>query len=221
MSEMAKESLKTKLKGIISESIEEIKKESTDCIAGDMDEINKIIQAEIKDCELVKGDDGNYSMEGRFVNRLHIRPKSQGIYDVLYIKDDTDRTKKLNLNIEDLKTFVKEILKSKDLNYVKKAYNKVADNTKDKVEKTENPTPFKFVKKEVNDTKNDEKNYNEKAVTKDDDLPDKPLKSVEKIKKQSEHPIKGTKPDYTYPKQKDKKLVIKPKTFKGKARKKD
>ena len=221
MSEMATASLKARLKGIISESLEEIKSESADSIEAEMEEIRTIIKAESKDAELVKGDDGNYVLEGKFPHKIQIVPQSQGIYNVLYMKDNSDRTKKLNLKFEELKTFVKEALKSKELNYVKKAYNKSVENDKDKVEKTTNPAHHKFVKKEVTNTKNDNKDYIEKSIKNDDDMPDKPMKDATKFKKQIEHPVKGTEPDYTYPKQKDKKLIVKQKTFKGKARKKD
>ena len=34
------------------------------------------------------------------------------------------------------------------------------------------------------------------------------MKVVDKIKRQKEGSLKGTKPDYTYPKQKDKKITI-------------
>ena len=221
MTEMAAASFKSKLGNLINESIEELKKDSQDSISEEMEQVNKIVKEHDKEGETVKGDDGNYTINSSFPHKFQIVPKCQGIYDVLHYKDNTDRTKKLNLSLDELKDFIKEKFKSKDLNYTKSAYNKSADNSKDKVEKTDNPTPFKFTQKKVTDSKNDNKDYNEKAVTKEDDLPDKPLKTVEKFKKQSENPVKGTKPDYTYPKQKDKKLTIKPKAFKGKARKKD
>jgi hypothetical protein len=46
------------------------------------------------------------------------------------------------------------------------------------------------------------------------------LKPVEKIKKLSDFPVKGEKASYKYPKQTDKKLTVKQKTFKGKSNKK-
>lgn len=223
--DMTKENLKNKLKQLVKESIEEIKYEAKDCIAGEMEEINKIVKEYSKDCELAKGDDGNYALEGKFPHRLHIRPQSEGIYDVLYFKDNTDRTKKLNLNLEELKTFIKDALKSKDLNYVQKAYNKNAENSKDKVEKVENGIRHNILtKKEVKDVKNDNKDYNEQAVKDEKDLPvNNPYREVGKFKRQNENPVKGTKPDYTQPKlsKKDSKLTVKPNTFKGKTRKKD
>lgn len=221
MKDMAKESLKSKLKKLISEEIEEIKYKDEDCLAGEMEELDKVVKEYDKKCGLEKDDKGNYNINGAPPHSFSIRPKSAGIYDVLYYKDNTDRTKKLNLNLEQLKEFVKETLKNKEVNYVKKEYNKVADNSKDKVENTKLPIHHKFAKKEVKDTKNDEKNYTEQQVKDEKDMPEKPYRTVEKFKKQIENPIKGTKPDYTYPKQKDKKLVAKLKAYKGKARKKD
>jgi hypothetical protein len=223
MQDIAKESLKNKLKKLISEEIEEIKYEKKETVAEQMEELEKVVKETHKDGIVELGDDKNYWVKECFPHAFHIRPQSQDIYDVQYFKDKTDRTKKLGLKFDELKEFVKETLKSKELNYVKKAYNKVADSTKDKVEKAAQglPQDNKPIKKELKDTKNDNKDYIEQQVKDEKDMPEKPMREVEKFKKQSEHPIKGTKPDYTYPKQKDKKLVAKLKTYKGKGRKKD
>lgn len=222
MGEIARDSIKSRIKKLVVESIEEIKIENDNCIAHDMEEIEKIIKNHNKNCEVIKDDKGNYNIVGIPSHNFSIRPMSPNIYDVEYIKDTTDRSKKLNLKIEELKDYINEKLKDKDGNYVTKAHNKSAENSKDVVEKPENSIRNDIVtKKEITDKKNDNKDYNEMPV-KDDDLPDKPMKDVESIKKQSEHPIKGTKPDYTYPKldKKQSKLTVKPTTFKGKARKK-
>lgn len=222
MANMARTSLKTKLKKLIAESMEEIKHEDADCLAGEMAELDKMVKEHDKKCSIDKDDTGNYNMNGDPIHNISIRPMSAGIYDVVYFKDTADREKKLNLKLKELKAYVTEKLKNKNLNYVKTAYNKTADNTNDKVEKTENPIHHKFAKKEIKDTKNDNKDYNELPV-KDEDMPEKPMREVEKFKKQNETPIKGTKPDYTYPKldKKQNKLLIKQKAFKGKSGKKD
>ena len=60
----------------------------------------------------------------------------------------------------------------------------------------------------------------EDQVKAKEDQPDQPLKTVEIIKKQVDHSIKGEKASYKYPKQTDKKLTVKQKTFKGKSKKK-
>jgi hypothetical protein len=219
MGEMARKSLKLKLKTLIFESIEELKEDS-ECIVTEMDKIDKLVKENNKDCGVEKDDKGNYNINGIPPHSFSIRPMSAGIYDVVYFKDTTDRTKKQNLKFEELKEFIKEKLTNKDLNYVKSAYNKSAENNKDQIEKGELPRVDIVKRHEVKDTKTDDKNYTEQAVKKDEDLPTKPMREVEKTKKQSDHPIKGTKPDYTQPKldKKQSKLMIKLKS-RGKTKK--
>lgn len=219
MVEMAKESLKSKLKEIISESIKEIKVEDENSLVQDMEEVDKLVKEYHKSCDVVKDDKGNYNISNIPPHHFSIRPMYAGIYDVVYFKDSVDRTKKLNLNIKDLKEFIKSILDTNTLNYVDKSYNRCAENDKDQVEKSENPRHDILTKKEVSDKKNDNKDYNEFSV-KDEDLPNKPMRDSTKFKKQNEHPIKGTKPEYKQPKldKKESKLVIKQKS-KGKLKK--
>lgn len=222
MQDMAKNNLKNKLKQIIFEEIKEIKQEKKNTITEQMAELEKAIKETHKDAIVELGDDKNYWVRETFPHSFHIRPQSQDKYDVQYFKDKTDRTKKLGLNFEELKEFVKEALKSKELNYKDKAYNKNAENSKDKVEKSENPRHDILTKKEVKNTKNDNKDYTDLPV-KDEDMPEKPMRDATKFKKQNEHPIKGTKPEYTQPKltKKESKLTVKSNKYTSKARKKD
>jgi len=202
------DSKRSELKKVISEVIEEIKLEEFDGIGEIVDALSKEVKSKYKEANVMFDDSKNITIDCGQPHRFSIRPKSMNIFDVLYIKDGTDRDKKLNLNIDELKTYINDKLKSKDLNYVKKAFNKSADDDKDKVEKSTNPRNDILTKKEVKDAKNDEKNYNEPMVKNEDDLPTKPMRDATKFKKQNENPVKGTKPDYTYPKQKDKKITI-------------
>jgi hypothetical protein len=209
--------LKESIKNLIKEDIEEIKVQKEDGIFEIVEELTKEIHSKCKDSSVVYDDSKNISIDCGIPHQFSIRPQSKDVFDVVYFKDKTHRTKKLNLNLEELKKFIKEKLTSKDAGYVADQYNKSAENDKDKVEKSNLPSHHKFVKKEIKDTKNDNRDYNEMTV-KENDLPDKPMATVEKTKKQIDHPIKGTKPDYTFPKQKDKKLLIKQKS-KGKLKK--
>lgn len=131
-------------------------------------------------------------------------------FTVTYMKDKTDRIKKFNLTFENLKDFIVDTLKSTVGNYVQKAFNKTAVDSKDKESKKEEAPTHKL----------GEKVKAEDQVKAKDDQPDQPLKSVEKIKKLSDFPVKGEKPSYKYPKQTDKKLTVKQKAFKGKSKKK-
>ena len=130
-------------------------------------------------------------------------------FTVTYMKDNTDRIKKFNLTFSALKEFITETLKTTMGNYVQKAFNKNVENNKDKESKKEEGPTHTTKKVEVKD-----------QVEKKEDQPDQPMKPVEKFKKLSEFPVKGEKASYKYPKQTDKKLTVKPKTFKGKTNKK-
>ena len=113
--------------------------------------------------------------------------------------------------LEQVKKFLKENLKDTDTN-TEKAYKKSIDNEKEKpidapdkgLSQKNKPTP-----KKVGDTSNKNKDFNENLEKKHPQ--NTPMEEVGKQKKQDEHPIKGTKPDYKFPKQKDKKLTIKQK----------
>lgn len=219
MIDMAKESLKSKLKVIISESIKEIKFEEENTLIQDMEEIDKLVKEHDKNCDVIKDDKGNFNINNIPPHHFSIRPMYAGNYDIIHFKNNTDRTKKINLNIKELKEFIKTKLEEKELNYVNKSYNKCAENNKDQVEKSENPRHDIITKKEIKDTKNDNKDYNEFSI-KEEDLPDKSMRDSTKFKKQNEHPLKGIKPEYKQPKldKKDNKLVIKQKS-KGKLKK--
>ena len=130
-------------------------------------------------------------------------------FTVTHMKDNTDRTKKFNLTFSALKEFITETLKTTVGNYVQKAFYKNVENNKDKESKKEEGPVHTTKKIEVKD-----------QVEKKEDQPDQPMKTVEKFKKLSEFPVKGEKASYKYPKQTDKKLTVKQKTFKGKSNKK-
>ena len=208
------------LKKKINEAIEEVVDDSKS-IAADMEELEKAVKSQVTDATIEKDDAGNYNINDVNPHKFSIRPVSTGKYNVLYFKDNTDRTKKLNLTTEELKKFIEEKLKSKDLTYTKTAFNKIAKNSEEKKDENKDVGLHDYkpkLKEPLKDTKNEYKDYYENMVKNEKDMPDKPFREIDTIKKQLDHPIKGTKPDYTYPKQKDKKLVVKGKS-KGKLKK--
>ena len=210
--------LKESIKSLIKESIEEIKTEKQDGIFEIVEDLRKEVAGEYKESVVCYDDSKNITVNCGKPHFFRISPQSTDNFNVEYFKDGVTRTKTLNLDLKKLKEFIKDKLTSKDAGYVPAQYNKTAENNKDKTEENKSvglPKHDVLTKKEVKDTKNDNKDYNEPAITKKEDMPDAPLNPVEKFKKQIEHPIKGTEPDYTYPKQKDKKLVIKQKSKKN------
>lgn len=189
--------LKTILKKLVVESIQEIKAEKKLSCHEMMEELDSEVKKENKDLNVTKDDAGYYNVCGCPPHMIKLKHMYEDRFHMTYFKDGTDRTRKVSLPFEDIKKFVKEVLGKKTNNYVEKAYNKAAENDKDK-EKSGGEETVKHVGEKAKD-----------MVEKKDDLPDQPLKSVESFKKQSEHPVKGTKPDYTRPKQKNNKLTVK------------
>lgn len=196
--------LKNSIKSLVNEAIKELKDENIACseMIADLDaEVKKIN----KEFSVTKDDAGFYNLNGCPLHHVMLNFMYGNVFDVTYTKNRTDRKKILNVSFEDVKSLLKKVLSSKDQDYVKTAHNKCAKNSEVVDGKEES---FQKTKEKVED-----------AVTKKDDLPDAPLKSVDSYKKQSDHSVKGEKQDYTYPKQKDKKLVVKLKSTKSKSKK--
>ena len=207
---------KKKLIKLIRESVEEIKAEKKTTTKAKMAELTKAISSVYDEASAELDKYGDYEINGE-PHYFRIRPQYNDVFDVTYIKDGADRTKKLNVKFEELKEFVLEKLKSKENNSVDSAHNKAKSGLKDKVEKSDLPKNDVLKQKKVGTDKNEDKTFIEKNDD-GDNKQDAPMKEVEKIKKQADHPVKGTTPDYTKPKDVNKKHVVKGKAsrkFKG------
>lgn len=201
--------VKKSLKDIINESLKGEKIEKGESLHYKMEELSDDVKKLYKDAELILDDAGYYNVCSCNPHHFKIYPMTDDNFTVTYMKDNTDRIKKFNLTFSALKEFITETLKTTVGNYVQKAFYKNVENNKDKESKKEEG-PEQIKKKiEVKD-----------QVEKKEDQPDQPLKPVEKFKKLSDFPVKGEKASYKYPKQTDKKLTVKQKTFKGKKNKK-
>lgn len=200
--------LKNVLKQLVLESIEELKAEKKPSCQEMMEELDSDVKKENKEFGVTKDDAGYYNVCGCPPHMIKLKHMHDDNFQLTYIKDGTDRTKKVSVQFEDVKKFIKEVLGKNTNNYVEKAHNKVAENNKDKESKSSDGSA---------------KHIGEKAkdmVEKKDDQPDQPMKAIETIKKQSDHSVKGTKPEYKYPKQKNNKLVVKLPSKKQKTKKK-
>jgi hypothetical protein len=197
--------LKQSIKKLVLEAIKEIKAEKIKSCDEMMSDLESDIKAINKEYSVVRDDAGIYNVNGCPPHMIKLNHMHTDKFDVTYYKDGSDRKKKISLGFDDVQKFVKEVLKAKEPNYVTQAYNKSAKNSEfsEGKEKGAQETTEKV----------------EDAVTKKTDAQDAPMKSVDSIKKQVDHSIKGTKPDYTYPKQKDKKLVVKLHSKKQKTKK--
>ena len=204
------ESKRKILTSLIKESIEEIKLETQKSIEESMVALDKVVKEYSKDYCVKPSKLGGYEISGCFPHYFHIRPNYMDSYDIIHTKDGTDRTRHMNDSLDELKKFVKEKLNEKG-NYVQKAYNKSAEQTNDQVKGSELPETKQNPIKSLNDKKNEQKDYKENQVVNEEDLPNQPMKEVNKVNKQSEHPSEGEKVKYTYPKQSkvEKKHVLK------------
>jgi hypothetical protein len=201
--------VKRSVKNLIKESLKDVKVEKGESLHYKMEELSNDVKKLYKDAEVVLDDAGYYNVCSCNPHHFKIYPMTDDNFTVTYMKDNTDRTKKFNLTFSALKEFITETLKTTVGNYVQKAFYKNVENNKDKESKKEEGPSHTTKKIEVKD-----------EVEKKEDQPDQPMKTVEKFKKLSEFPVKGEKASYKYPKQTDKKLTVKQKTFKGKSNKK-
>jgi len=190
--------LKKAIRSLVVESIEEFKAEKEQSCAAMMEELDKEVQKVNKDYNITKDDAGYYNLCGCPPHMVKLKHMYEDKFDMTYIKNESERTKKLKISFEDVKKFVKDILEKNELSYVKKAYNKSAENDQDKEHEG-----GEIVFKRVGDKAKD-------MVEKKEELPDQPYRSLDKVKKQSEHSLKGEKAPYKYPKQdkKDQKHVV-------------
>jgi len=201
--------VKRSVKNLIKESLKDVKVEKGESLHYKMEELADEVKKLYKDVEVVLDDAGYYNVCSCNPHHFKIYPMTDDNFTVTYMKDNTDRIKKFNLTFSALKEFITETLKTTVGNYVQKAFYKNVENNKDKESKKEQGPEQTKKKIEVKD-----------QVEKKEDQPDQPMRTVEKFKKLSEFPVKGEKASYKYPKQTDKKLTVKPKTFKGKSNKK-
>lgn len=201
--------VKRSVKNLIKESLKDVKVEKGESLHYKMEELSNDVKKLYKDAEVVLDDGGYYNVCSCNPHHFKIYPMTDDNFTVTYMKDNTDRIKKFNLTFSALKEFITETLKTTVGNYVQKAFYKNVENNEDKESKKEEGPSHTTKKIEVKD-----------EVEKKEDQPDQPMKTVEKFKKLSEFPVKGEKASYKYPKQTDKKLTVKPKTFKGKSNKK-
>ena len=207
--------LKQFLKKIIRETIEEKLTDVQKSWVEMMENLSKDIKKPI-----VRDGAGNYNICECEPHHFSLRPITQDIFDVEYVKDASDRTKKLYLRYEELKKFVKEKLNSKDLNYVDAAYKRNVENSKDK-EGGKKADKAAEEQNLIDPEKNNKvvKNIKAKNMNDEKDNPDQPMRAVGKFETQVQH--KSPKPSYkppTLPKNLQK-LVIKY-TKGGKAKKK-
>ena len=196
---MKKSDLRKLVKSVIKESLVEKYTDVEKTWADMMEDLSKSISKPI-----VQDDAGNYNICECEPHHVSIRPIVHDIFDCVYIKDGTDREKKLYIEFKDLKKWIKEKLDSNDLNYVDSAYDKSVENSKDK--------DGKAVEDEIVVDYDDGKKTKAdvaKDMNKSEDDPTEPMRPIKDFKKMVDYP--ETKAKYTMPKLTPelKKLVVK------------
>lgn len=205
MSERKKQStmvqrMKSALRPVIAEALEEKKREFDKTLVEIEENLQKEVKKINKSYEVKKNDAGNFEICGCEPHHVDVRPMWTGKFDVIIFKDKSDRTKKIALDFDDVKEFLKKMLSGDEVSYVDKAFNKSAENSKDKESKKNSGDEPQETKEKVID-----------AVKDKEDLPDQPFKEIDidKLDKQSDHSVKGTKPKYKAPKSVSDKLTVK------------
>ncbi len=191
-----------KIKQIIKETIEEVKAEEAKSVEESMKSVLRMIKEQNKSLSLKKNKAGHFEVVGCTPTQIEIRPMMVDSFDVIFIKNGTDREKKMNLNLKSLKDYLKEKITEKNLDYKQKAFNKAATQVEDETKKAKDLPLLKVNPvKSVGETKKEDMDFNKKDVADEKDLPDKPLAEVGDVKTQSSHDEDSGKVKYTFPKQ--------------------
>jgi hypothetical protein len=180
-----------------------------------LDDLQKFVK-NINDSILVVWDDHDDIMvRARDLAYLRISPNWEDNYRIECMIRNEDRLWFGGLTWAQVKDLVKEKLENLTTNptSVEKAYDKSYRNRKDETPGPDKGLPQKDKPKTISTdkpastSKNKEKDYSEEQVKKDDDLPNKPLKEVEKFEKQIDHKVKD--PVKLRKRKPDTKLVVK------------
>lgn len=176
------------------------------------DELEKIVHDIDKDFKVYWDDHNDLNADAKALFRIRISQSAENMFNIEAMINLDDRVRAIALTWEQVKNFVKANFKDVEDTKVNVAKKKSLDHLKDQSDKGDLPQHDKPKKKEVGDTKNDKKDYNEKDVKKDEDQPDQPMNDVdvEKLKRLRDFTDKDNKvkpPKHNN----DKKLVVSPK----------
>ena len=195
----------TDLKDVIPHKVDTKSKEEI------LDVITKAAQGAEKSSTVIWDDNDDIMVNCNDLNSIRISPRWSNSYNIEAYTKNEDRVTIVGQTLDQVVSFIKVNLKNQETN-TEKAYKKSTDNEKEKSidapDKGLNQKD-KLTSKKVGSTSNKNKDFNEDLEKKHPQ--NTPMEELKNQKKQDEHPIKGTKPDYKFPKQKNNKLVIKQK----------
>ena len=161
-----------------------------------IDKVNEKLQKELEtivhginsDWEVYWDDRNDLVVSANSELSIRITPKFENNFDIFAMVKLVDRIRVIAVTWEQVKSFVKanfgelenktDVAKKKSLDHyedrdvIKKAAGPIQTDIKNRGEKNNGEDA------KIKDTKRDDKNYNEKAVSKDEDQPDQPMKQV-------------------------------------------
>jgi len=160
-----------------------------------LEEMDKLVKGINKEFIATWDDHDDISIVAQDLFKLRITPKWENNYCIEAFTRNEDRMYITGQTWEQVKEFVKINLKDATTNTTK-AGDKVIKNQEDQTDSSAKGLPQKDKPKTLpltneppKETKNKDKNYTEKAVKKESDLPEKPMQEVKDFKKQSEHKV--------------------------------
>jgi hypothetical protein len=166
---------------------------------GLLDDLCKITQGIDETVSVVWNDHDDLMVSARDLKFIRISPRWTDSYVIEMMTRNEDRIWVTGQTWEQVKEFVKTNLKglNKQPTAVEKAYDKSYRNREDQTsspDKGLNQKNKQAIKPLTNEPqkdsgKNKEKDYTEKQVKNDDDLPEKPMREVGEIKKQIDHKV--------------------------------
>lgn len=186
-----------------------------------LDTITKAAKAIDSSIVVVWDDHDDISVSGRDMVRVRISPRWENSYNIEAMVRNEDRIYVTNQTLDQVINFLKINLKNTDT-AVDKAMGKVVKNREDQTPARDKGMPqtdkskiLPLTNEKPSETKNKEKNYTEKQVKTESDLPEKPMKDATKFERQldrksrSAMSIRKEKMNYP-PRNPNTKLVVKP-----------
>lgn len=161
-----------------------------------LDDITKVVKSIDDSFTVVHDDHDDISISARDLFRIRIIPRWENNYNIEAMVRNEDRIFITGQNWEQVKQFVKDNLKSSKT-AVDKASDKVVKNREDQspapdkgLSQKDKPKILPLTDKSPTETKNKDKNYTEKQVKNEDDLPEKSMKNVGDFKKLTSYKVK-------------------------------
>lgn len=189
-----------------------------------LDDITKAVKAIDSTVVVVWDDHDDISVSARDMFRVRISPRWENSYNIEAMIRNEDRIYVTNQTLDQVIDFLKINLKNADT-ATQKAYTKSIDNATGKNDTTpssdkglnqkDKPKTLPLTNEKPSETKNKEKNYTEKQVKTESDLPEKPMKDAQKFERQidrksrSAMALRKEKMNYP-PKNPNTKLMVKP-----------